>query len=98
MPGSGGVAGRARVAARSGWRRRTGQRGRQRRDAGREVRRLAGSGPSGTVRAPGGAGGSGTGAPGMSGGIWPGMAAAGTPGVKPGPFGFGVDVATSGGP
>src|SRR5262245_55638111 len=26
------------------------------------------------------------------------MAAAGTPGVKPGPFGFGFDVATSGGP
>ena len=30
-----------------------------------------------------------TGAPGISGGIWPGIAAAGTPGVKPGPFGFG---------
>jgi hypothetical protein len=28
-----------------------------------------GSGPNGTVRAPGGAGGNGTGAPGMSGGI-----------------------------
>src|SRR4051794_19079608 len=26
------------------------------------------------------------------------MAAAGTPGVKPGPFGFGFEVATSGGP
>jgi hypothetical protein len=34
----------------------------------------------------------------MSGGICPGMAAAGTPGVKPGPFGFGGEVTTSGGP
>src|SRR5215208_2407927 len=33
----------------------------------------------------------------MSGGIWPGMAAAGTPGVNPGPCAFGSEVATSGG-
>ena len=56
-----------------------------------------GIGPTGTVRAPGGAGGNGAGTPGMSGGNWPGMAAAGTPGVNPGPFGFGSEVTTSGG-
>src|SRR6476646_5265636 len=55
-----------------------------------------GSGPTGTVRAPGGAGGSAAGTPPMSGGSWPGTAAAGTPGVKPGPFGLGGDVITSG--
>src|SRR4029077_17636103 len=55
-----------------------------------------GNGPTGTVRALGGAGGNGTGAPGISGGISPGIAALGTPGVNPGPFGFGGDVTTSG--
>ena len=39
-----------------------------------------GIGPTGTVRAPGGAGGSGAGTPGISGGSWPGIAAEGTPG------------------
>ena len=57
----------------------------------------AGTGSSGTVRAPGGPGASGTGVPGTSGGSWPGMAALGTPGVGGRPCGFGGDVNTSGG-
>lgn len=55
-----------------------------------------GSGPSGSVRAPGAAfGGSGTGVPGTSGCTWPGRPAIGIPGVGGRPFGLGGDVATS---
>src|SRR6201998_4737519 len=56
------------------------------------------AGPSGSVRAPGGAfGGSGTGVPGRSGGGAPGRPAIGIPGVGGKPSGCGGDVMTSGG-
>src|SRR5690242_11796848 len=51
----------------------------------------------GSVRAPGGAGGSGTGTPCRSGGVSPGTPALVIPGVYPGPAGLGADAATFGG-
>ena len=55
-----------------------------------------GCGSSGTVRAPGGAGGNGTRWPGTVGASWPGIAEAGTPGDGCGPWALGADVATLG--
>jgi hypothetical protein len=56
-----------------------------------------GCGVSGTVRAPTGAGGNGTGVPGTFSAGCPGKAADGTPGPVGTPAGFGADGTTFGG-